>query len=101
MDGWMTDVYFSSRAFSVSANSFRVVLGAEANNASQCSFAAFEASGQSSLFQVTLFVVDKNRFQCICFSGLQQQSTSLCCRHIFTIQHRLVGGQRQATQVFL
>ena len=32
-------------------------------------------------------------------SGLQQQSTSLCCRHIFTIQHRLVGGQRQATQV--
>jgi len=33
-------------------------------------------------------------------SGLQQQqNTSLCCRHIFTIQHRLVGGQRQATQV--
>ena len=45
MDGWMTDVYFSSRAFSVSANSFRVVFGAEANNASQCSLAAFEASG--------------------------------------------------------
>jgi len=34
-------------------------------------------------------------------SGLQQQSTSLCCRHIFTIQHRLVGGQRQATQVHM
>jgi len=30
-------------------------------------------------------------------SGLQQQT--LCCRHIFTIQHRLIGGQRQATQV--
>merc|ERR1719474_2300500 len=32
-------------------------------------------------------------------SGLQQQNTSLCCRHIFTIQHRLVGGQRQPSQV--
>ena len=39
------------------ANYFRVVFGAEANNASQRSLAAFEASGQGSPFQVVPFAV--------------------------------------------
>ena len=88
----------------------------EAENASQCSLTAFEASSQDSPVQVPILVSTivlitllwcyhyhyDSTIQCVHFnvcSGLQQQSTSPCCRHIFTIQHRLVGGQRQATQV--